>query len=181
MRPISSRWPRAALTIVLAALPAFFTTLAGQSAQQRGEQIQIDGRTRPDLITADEAWEAFFRGIVMYAFDEQGKLAGSKVDALARLNVRISPAAMELVLSHARDALEKQSALREPLEWEHQTGANLGWSQAEREDYQRKVVQVVADARETLRRRLDVQSFRAIEHYIAEAIVPGIKITRRIK
>ena len=144
-----------------------------ETAAQGPTKVTINGRTHPDLLPAHLVWESFFRSILSYVRDEDGNVAEDKVSALAKHNLKIPVSEVRAVLQVAEETVKRCSELREPLDKEHATGVDLGWTLEKRRAQVQASMQVIVDGRDELTYKLSRKSFSAVKHYVATAIAPG--------
>lgn len=148
---------------------------AAQSDQRR----VIHGKDNPELIPREVAWEHFFWYVVQDVFvDDNGRQYDEPLpdvlEGYARFTLVIPVADAAVVATVARTALEGVDAIRQPLTDEHNGKIHLSWSLEQRQAQVAKSYQQVLDSRDELQRRLSAPSFRRLERYVQEKIVPSM-------
>ena len=137
----------------------------------------INGKTDPDRIPPEVAWENLFTAVVVTLEDTQ-QFEEERVRALAVHNFDIDVDEMRRLAVIATRTRADLIMLRSPLDREHQ-GEPLDWSLAQREHRQREIRDAVLSGRNAVRKQLSQKAVAAVEKYIREKILPGTVILQR--
>jgi hypothetical protein len=138
--------------------------------------LTIDGRTHPEMIPAELAWETAFSSAWRAACAPGDTPTVEGVKGLSTYTLHITPEEVRIFLRIAKQTLDKATVLREPFDREHGTGVSLGWSQEMRIERQIQIGEVIIDGRDELAQVLSPQAFRAVKRWVSRSIVPGTKM-----
>lgn len=138
---------------------------------------EINGRTDPDRIPLEVAWENLFTVIVVTLEDAE-QFEEERIRALAVHNLHIDVNQMRRLVVIAARTRADLVILRSPLAREHQ-GEPLDWSQAQRQQRLRDIRDAALNGRNAVRKQLSPKAVAAIEMYIREQVVPGTTILQR--
>jgi hypothetical protein len=127
----------------------------------------IDGRTHPELIPPEQAWEAAFD--VLATSSE-----GLTLEGLSRYNLHIPLEDARFVRDIASETFSCVTDLRGALDGEHRGTTEL--SAAERERIQAAIPATVLAGRAKLVDRLPRRSMKAVETWLARSILPGMQV-----
>jgi hypothetical protein len=138
--------------------------------------LTIDGRTHPEMIPAELAWETAFSTAWQAACAPGDAPTLDGVNGLSKYTLHITPDDVHIFLRIAKDTLDRARVLREPFDREHATGVSLGWTQEMRIERQIQIGEAIIDGRDELVRALSPQAFRAVKRWVSRSIVPGTKL-----
>lgn len=161
-----------------AAVPAGLPPGVSQSQAQMRE---IDGKTEPDLIPPEVAWENLFVTVTTVVGDTVDKAKDKRIEALARHNLGLSLQDARTVAAVAESTMAKLAELRSVLDLEHQGVVHLNWTQAQRQQRATDIQLAVLNARDQLRRDLNPRAFATLDRYVREVVIPGTKISRKVE
>jgi len=127
----------------------------------------IDGRKTPELIPEDLRWEFAMQNVVDFARNpEDGELSASSVDGLSRNALFVPISDAQTIVRVAQRTLQRVDELRGPLDREHDSGVDLGWSLEQRLEALARARRAVLEGRDELARTLPRKSFRAFRRWV---------------
>jgi hypothetical protein len=157
------------------------TGLAPEFSQSQPQMREIDGKTEPDLIPPEVAWENLFVTVTTVVGDTVDKAKDQRIEALARHNLGVSLQDARTVAAVAESTMARLAELRSVLDLEHQGVVQLNWTRVERQQRATDIQLAVLNARDRLRKDLTPQAFAALDRYVREVVIPGTKISRKVE
>lgn len=136
----------------------------------------IDGHEHPELIPAELAWETAFNSIWAFASNPGDTATPKGIAALSKYELHIPVEQVKIVVTNAKQTLDRVRALRADFEREHTSGKDLGWNLEKRRSRQAEIGDAIIDGRDQLVYDLPRESFLAVRRWVAKKVVPGIKV-----